>query len=106
MNQSEFLDRYEIEKPILHAWGEYINNSVTQELLSCGIDLSEFLKIPVNVRIKDNTSIIAKAFLRKEKHYSNPYEQITDKVVIRFVVLELSEIAIINGRRSVIFAGA
>lgn len=96
MNQSEFLDRYETEKPILHAWGEYINNSVTQELLSCGIDLSEFLKMPVNVRIKDNTSIIAKAFLRKEKHYSNPYEQITDKVGIRFVVLELSEIAIIK----------
>jgi len=96
MDQSEFIEKYEGEKPIFHAWGKYIADQICSVLRSRGYDLSIFLKIPVSVRVKDNASILAKAFMRKEKHYSDPYAQITDKVGTRFVVLELSEIGIIK----------
>ena len=96
VNRAEFLEKYEVEKPIFFAWGDYLVNSIKSQLIVCGIDINTFLKIPVDVRIKENASIIAKAFFRKEKNYTNPYEQITDKVGTRFVVLELSEINIIK----------
>lgn len=96
MNQTEFLEKYESEKPIFRAWGEYLVDTITNQLISQNIDISTFLKIPMDVRIKDDISIIAKAYLRKEKNYVNPYEEITDKVGTRFVVLELSEIGIIK----------
>ena len=96
MDQIEFLELYRQEKPIFQAWGEYLIKDINAELQSSGIDINAFLKIPVIARVKDENSIIAKAFLRQDKHYTNPYEQITDKVGIRFVVLELSEISIIK----------
>ena len=96
MDQIEFLELYRQEKPIFQAWGEYLIKDINAELQSSGIDTNVFLKIPVIARVKDENSIIAKAFLRQDKHYTNPYEQITDKVGIRFVVLELSEISIIK----------
>lgn len=55
-------------------------------------DLNNFLKQPATPRIKEKTSLIDKAFHRKEKSYNNPYQEIEDKVGIRFVVLLTSDI--------------
>ena len=96
MNEQEFIKKYEEEKPLFRSWGNKIAETINQKLFDRGINPSEFLKIPINVRIKDNTSIIAKAFLRKDKKYTDPYTQITDKVGIRFVVLDLDEINVIK----------
>ena len=96
MTREEFLVRYEGDKPIYNAWGCYLKDEICQMLVCRGIKLPSFLKIPTDVRVKENDSIIAKAFLRAEKQYANPYEDITDKVGIRFVVLELSDIDIIK----------
>jgi ppGpp synthetase/RelA/SpoT-type nucleotidyltranferase len=54
-----------------------------------------FLKIPPSPRVKDANSIIAKVFYR-DKNYSNPYNDITDKVGIRYVVLLRSQINLIE----------
>lgn len=96
MTQEEFLIKYECDKPIFNAWGNYLKDEISRALTARSIAISTFLKIPTYVRVKDNDSIIAKAFLRTEKQYTNPYNDITDKVGIRFVVLELSDIEIIK----------
>ena len=96
MDKIEFLNKYEAEKPVFNAWGNYLVDFIKKRLVQHNINTDTFLKIPVRIRIKENASIIAKAFLRKDKPYINPYEQITDKVGIRFVVLDLSEISVIK----------
>lgn len=97
MTMDEFLEKYQMEKPFFSAWGNYLKNEIMQALACQGMSVSTFIKIPVEARVKDDDSIIAKAFLRPEKQYRNPYDEITDKVGIRFVVLELSDIEIIKG---------
>ena len=68
MDQIEFLELYRQEKPFFQAWGEYLIKDINAELQSSGIDINAFLKIPVIARVKDENSIIAKAFLRQDKH--------------------------------------
>ena len=78
MDQIEFLELYRQEKPIFQAWGEYLIKDINAELQSSGIDINAFLKIPVIARVKDENSIIAKAFLRQDKHYTNPYGSVKE----------------------------
>ena len=85
MNEQELLTLFEAEKPIYSAWGEFIKEEVLSRLESKH-NLDNFLKVPPKPRIKTSKSLISKAFYRG-KNYSNPYEDITDKVGIRFVVL-------------------
>jgi putative GTP pyrophosphokinase len=90
MNQNEFQARYEAEIPMFEAWGEYVKDTVINKLKEkvC-VDL--FLKVPSTPRVKEVKSIIAKAFYR-DKNYENPYNDITDKVGVRFVVLLIKDI--------------
>ena len=54
-------------------------------------NLGEILKIPpLKPRIKDTDSLITKTLYRKK--YDNPYDDVTDKVGIRFVVLLVEDI--------------
>jgi putative GTP pyrophosphokinase len=85
MNEQELLAKFEAEKPIYSAWGYFISQVVLSELSTIH-DLSIFLKVPPAPRLKSSKSLISKAFYRG-KNYSNPYEDITDKVGLRFVVL-------------------
>ena len=89
-----FLKRYEEEKPMFKAWGNYVQKYIYNELKKDSKDISKIIKIECGPRIKDNNSIIAKAFLRK--NYENAYEEITDKVGIRFVVMVNKQIHIIR----------
>lgn len=83
--QEIFLKKYTEEKPMYDAWGNYVQNYIYEKLQAQHEDISKMIKIKCNPRIKDNASIIAKAFFRK--NYANAYEEITDKVGIRFVVM-------------------
>ncbi|TWH45932.1 GTP pyrophosphokinase family protein [Sporomusa sp. KB1] len=86
MNETEFRSRYDQEVPIFLAWGQFVQNQIVNTLKET-VDTSIFLKIPPQEpRIKSIDSILAKAFHRN-KNYSSPYDDITDKVGIRFVVL-------------------
>ncbi|MCS3900849.1 (p)ppGpp synthetase [Methanococcus voltae] len=95
MNEEELLAIYKKEKYIFKAWGDYVKNTINGELIKEKIDLNIFLKIECNVRIKNEESLVQKALYRN-KNYENPYNQITDKVGIRYVVLLNKDIKKIN----------
>ena len=99
MNEAEFLSRYETETPIFIAWGDFVNQRILQQLsskLKADEEISTFLKIyPVVPRLKGKDSIISKGFYRN-KGYNNPYDQITDKIGVRYVVLLVEQISIIS----------
>ncbi|ASF46781.1 GTP pyrophosphokinase [Methylovulum psychrotolerans] len=92
MTESEFRRLWESEKPAYNAWGGYVILKTTQELLKKGKNLDSFLKTPAKHRLKDDNSLIDKAFYRPGKSYSDPYRQIEDKVGVRFIVLLLDDI--------------
>lgn len=91
MNEDDFLKKWLDDKPIYEAWGNFIQNEVQRQLYDTGKDLNTFLKVPVKYRLKDDKSIVDKAFHR-DKGYSDPYHDIEDKVGIRFIVLLLEDI--------------
>lgn len=93
MNELEFSQRWEKEQPMYKAWGDFVVSNICKKLTeNTERDLNNFLKQPAIPRIKEKTSLIDKAFHRKEKSYNNPYQEIEDKVGIRFVVLLTSDI--------------
>lgn len=92
MNESQFLAKWEAEKPLYEAWGEFVVTTIESELEKLGRNLSVFLKIPATYRLKENKSLVDKAFYRPEKNYSDPYLEIEDKVGARFVVLLIADI--------------
>lgn len=93
-NKEEFLKKYEQEKPMFDAWGHYVQKYIYDELEKSNTDIERIIKIKSEPRVKGNDSIIAKAFLRKK--YTNAYEEITDKVGVRFVVMVNKQIKIIK----------
>ncbi|AJI88853.1 hypothetical protein CH54_2098 [Yersinia rochesterensis] len=92
MNENEFLQRWHSEQAMYEAWGKYIVDFISLTLVDCRQkDLKKFLKIPALSRVKEDDSLIDKAFYR-DKNYDNPYEDIEDKVGARFVVMLVSEV--------------
>ena len=75
-------------------WGKYVQEYIYNELGKSSEDISKIIKIKCEPRIKDNDSIIAKAFFRK--NYKDAYEEITDKVGVRFVVMVSKQIDLIK----------
>lgn len=92
--QKAFLKKYREEKPMFQAWGNYVQKYIYEQLESTYGETSKIIKIKCDPRVKDEDSIIAKAFFRK--NYDNAYEEITDKVGIRFVVMVTKQIEIIK----------
>jgi ppGpp synthetase/RelA/SpoT-type nucleotidyltranferase len=92
MTEAELLEVWNEEKPMYEAWGFHIRDTVIQRLRDAGVDTESFLKIPPKVRLKDDVSLVDKAFYRSDKKYTDPYQQIEDKVGIRFVVLLAEDI--------------
>ncbi|WP_212743068.1 RelA/SpoT domain-containing protein [Sphingopyxis sp. 2PD] len=60
------------------------------------VEVDYFLKIPVVPRLKEGHKLIEKAFYRPGKNYQNPYDDITDKVGVRFVVLLGSDMKLVQ----------
>lgn len=93
MNEASFREIWDSEKPIYKAWGKYVVDKILEHIEDGGIEANEFFKIPPGFRLKDDGSLIDKAFYRPSKNYADPYNQIEDKVGVRFVVLLLEDIA-------------
>lgn len=91
--EDKFLAQWKAEKDIYRAWGKLLSKKVTEALkpLIAPIEVSYFLKSSVQPRLKDDNKLLEKAFYRN-KPYKDPYNDITDKVGTRFVVLLGSDI--------------
>jgi putative GTP pyrophosphokinase len=86
----EFIQKYESEKPMLKEWGDEVTEYIISEIEK--LKLSKlFIRIPPKPRLKENKELIKKAFYRN-KDYSDPYNDITDKIGTRFVVLLVEDI--------------
>lgn len=93
MTETEFLERWQKELPAYTAWGKFVaaRLSATIEEQVAPVSLEAFLKLPVKSRTKADDSLLQKAFHRN-KGYQDPYNQIEDKVGLRFVVLLASDV--------------
>jgi ppGpp synthetase/RelA/SpoT-type nucleotidyltranferase len=91
--EEAFLQRWEAERAAYAAWGRMISHEVQTRLgpVIAPIRADYFLRTAVAPRTKDSQKLVEKAFYRN-KNYADPYEDITDKVGTRFVVLLGSEI--------------
>ncbi len=96
MNELELVNRWEQEAPLYERWGEFVVECITRELktLLGERSLDEFIKIPVVPRTKQIGSFVDKAFHRKK--YESPYEEVEDKVGVRFVVLLTEDIKLVE----------
>lgn len=93
MNEQQLLERWEQDKPLYEAWAKLISQEIERRIVPAiaPMPLDYFLKVPMVPRLKGGTSLIDKALYRN-KAYENPYEDITDKVGMRYVVLLTSHI--------------
>ena len=89
MTETEFLERWREELPAYTAWGKFVAQKLSGaiETTVSPVSLEAFLKIPVKSRAKQEDSLLQKAFHRN-KGYQDPYNDIEDKVGLRFVVLD------------------
>lgn len=92
MKESELLARWRAEKPLYEAWSDFISQKLHESLHAniAPLSLDYFIKVPVKPRLKADSSLVDKALHRKK--YINPYDDLTDKVGMRFVVLLTSDI--------------
>lgn len=81
---------------MFEAWGDAVIEQIVSGLNGSLSPLSAdlFLRVPPKARLKEDVSIVEKAFYRK--NYEDPYNQITDKVGVRFVVLLNSDLKLVE----------
>ncbi|WP_264046463.1 GTP pyrophosphokinase [Methylobacterium flocculans] len=87
MTEEQFLARWKSERGMYEAWGQHVASKIIEgigKVAPFPADL--FIRIPPKPRAKTEASILEKAF-RRNKNYTNPYAEITDKIGVRFVVL-------------------
>jgi putative GTP pyrophosphokinase len=96
MTEEEFLERWYRERPIVEAWGKFVAQKLMEQIapLVSPVRADIFIRIPANPRLKQEGSLVTKAFYRG-KDYQDPLSDITDKVGVRFVVLLAKEIPIV-----------
>lgn len=87
MNEIQFIERFRAEKKFLEAYADFVSSKLTGAIVSTlKIDPDNYFKIPIKFRLKGDDSLIQKAFYRN-KNYNDPYNEITDKIGGRIVVL-------------------
>ncbi len=96
MTEEEFLERWYRERPIVEAWGKFVAQKLMEQIapLVAPVKSDIFVRIPANPRLKQDGSLVTKAFYR-DKNYENPLDDITDKVGVRFVVLLANQISVV-----------
>jgi ppGpp synthetase/RelA/SpoT-type nucleotidyltranferase len=94
-SQQAILDRFSAEKPIYEKFGEFVLEKVIDAIRELKENPELFFEIPPRFRVKEEGALIEKALYR-EKGYKNPYEDITDKVGVRFVVLFTDRMKIVD----------
>ena len=92
MNKQEeqILSDFVTLLPSLKAWGTFVDEYLTKEILS-HFSKENIVKFFPSHRIKDQKSFLFKALYRK-KPYKNPFTDIEDKIGTRIVVLKSSDI--------------
>ena len=97
MTEAALLARWAAEKEIFAAWGNVVVKEVLKDLIAFdrNIHPKSFIKIPPEPRLKGDESLLGKAFHRG-KTYVDPYQEIEDKIGVRFVVLLASEILMLQ----------
>ncbi|WFU23159.1 RelA/SpoT family protein [Bradyrhizobium sp. CB1717] len=97
MTEDELIEKWSAERPMYEAWGDYVVarviDQVRSQIAPLAVDL--FLRLPPKPRVKADASFLEKAFYRN-KSYSDPYGDITDKVGVRFVVLLTDHIRVVS----------
>lgn len=93
--EAEILNRWYSEKEYYESWGKFVIDSIVGGLSKNVENPELFLRLPVIHRLKSDSSLIQKALYRG-KGYKNPYDDMEDKVGIRFVVLTSDEIPIVE----------
>lgn len=91
----ELFDWFEQAQPILKVWGRYVVSTIEKRVKNeIGEQrFSSFFKIQPVFRVKTKESIEEKI---TRKSYSDPREQITDFVGVRFVVLLKSDLEVLD----------
>lgn len=97
MTEDDFIAKWNADRAMYEAWGALVADRVLEELapLASPISTDVYVRIPVKARLKQGGSLVTKAFYRG-KNYADPYNDITDKVGVRFVVLLASQIALVQ----------
>jgi putative GTP pyrophosphokinase len=97
MTEAEFLERWRSEEGFYAAWGRFVGRRLSELVHErvAPTKLELFLRIPVVPRVKAQDSMLQKAFYRG-KNYDHPYDEIEDKVGLRFVVLLAEDIRTIE----------
>lgn len=93
MNELELQTAFESRRPALDALGQWVTQTIVdaiEEQLGSKAAAIKFLQIPPKPRVKETDSFLEKALVRKRK--SDPLNEITDQVGVRFVVLLLEDI--------------
>lgn len=97
MNELELIEKWDRERPLYKAWGDHVIACIIANLQTLLGEraLADVLKIDPKPRTKDTKSFVDKAFHRN-KGYKNPYQDVEDKVGVRFVVLLTSDIRLVG----------
>ncbi|MDR2034265.1 MAG: hypothetical protein LBP89_06515 [Helicobacteraceae bacterium] len=95
MCEKKLKELYEARREYLRVYGEYVVKIILSKLRTelKGTEIEKFLQIPPKPRIKDTDSFLEKVI---RKHRENPLDDITDQVGVRFVVLFIEDIKIIE----------
>lgn len=95
--EDAFLARWQGERAAYLAWGQHISLVISEALIPviAPVSVGYFLKAPPTPRLKDDQKLVEKAFYRN-KPYADPYNDITDKVGTRFVVLLGTQVKIVT----------
>jgi len=98
MDRNSFKIKYESEKHIYDHWGKFVTDTIINKLKDKYDNTAyhEIIKIPPSYRVKETDSILEKAFVTKRNKYQDAYNEITDKVGARFVVLLRSHLDILQ----------
>lgn len=88
MTEAEYLERFRRETPCLQAWGDFVVSEINSALIGAHGQAAyeRWIKIPPQVRIKEEPSLIAKAFILNKGWFTDIYNDIADKVGVRYVV--------------------
>jgi len=92
-----FLERWRAEKHAYLAWGNRVVAHLLQALRQSldSHQAAAFVRIRPEPRLKEEDSLLQKAFHRG-KNYGDPYEDIEDKVGVRFVVLLEQDVRLVG----------
>jgi ppGpp synthetase/RelA/SpoT-type nucleotidyltranferase len=95
--EEEILKEYNALKPLLRQWGEMVD-SILVDIIRDMVE-NHLIKILPSCRLKEDKSYLFKALYRK-KNYTEPIENIEDKIGTRIVVLKSDDIKIVQKRIS------